>query len=47
LMVHCAACDRDDGNDTIQNLCCPRCGSNDVTVVGGCELEVTALEIEA
>jgi hydrogenase nickel incorporation protein HypA/HybF len=47
LTVHCAVCDRDDVNDTIQNLCCPRCGSNDVSVVGGRELEVTALEIEA
>jgi hydrogenase nickel incorporation protein HypA/HybF len=46
LILHCAVCDEDDPHASIQLLCCSRCGSNDVAIVGGRELEVTALEIE-
>jgi hydrogenase nickel incorporation protein HypA/HybF len=47
VMVHCAGCGADCPAQSIQNISCSRCGAADVTVTGGRELEVSALEIEA
>jgi hydrogenase nickel incorporation protein HypA/HybF len=46
LMVHCAPCGADSPAPSIQNICCSRCGAADVSVIGGRELEISALEIE-
>jgi hydrogenase nickel incorporation protein HypA/HybF len=47
IVVHCAICETDCPAESIQEISCSVCGSQDVSVVGGRELEVTALEIEA
>ncbi len=45
VILHCAACQADQPVPSIQEICCPICGGCDVEVIGGRELEVTALEI--
>ncbi|HEY4235128.1 MAG TPA: hydrogenase maturation nickel metallochaperone HypA [Lacipirellulaceae bacterium] len=47
IILHCATCETDCPAESIQEISCSLCGSQDVSVVGGRELEVTALEIEA
>jgi hydrogenase nickel incorporation protein HypA/HybF len=46
IVVRCNACRAQCKAESIQSICCSRCGSTDVEVIGGRELEVAALEIE-
>jgi hydrogenase nickel incorporation protein HypA/HybF len=46
LVAYCPVCTAERTVQSIQQLCCPACGSPTPEVVRGRELEVTALEIE-
>lgn len=46
ITVFCPRCERETPPIAINNLCCPKCETPTPEVVGGRELEVTALEIE-
>ena len=46
VIIHCAACQAEQPADSIQLLCCARCGTPTANVVRGREMDVTALEIE-
>jgi hydrogenase nickel incorporation protein HypA/HybF len=43
---YCPACDSDQRIVSIQELRCSRCGASILRVIGGRELEITALEVE-
>lgn len=43
--VHCPTCQRDQILKSIQNFCCPACGTPTSQITQGKELEVVALEI--
>jgi hydrogenase nickel incorporation protein HypA/HybF len=45
ITVHCPKCDQPRQIVSIQEICCPVCGSPTPKVLTGKELEVTALEI--
>lgn len=47
IAIRCAACDAEKALDSAWALCCPACGAPAAEVVRGCELEVSALEIES
>lgn len=46
LMVHCPACHTQQQLARVYPLRCPACGSDQVEVIQGKELEVIALEVE-
>lgn len=46
VMIHCGKCRQDEFVESIQNLCCPRCGELSNDVRQGRDLEVIALELE-
>jgi hydrogenase nickel incorporation protein HypA/HybF len=46
LVIHCAACAKDQTPATLFVLRCPTCGELTNAIVSGRELEVSALEIE-
>lgn len=46
VVVYCPTCSGERTLASIQNFCCPDCGTPTSQVVGGKELEVVALEIE-
>ncbi|HVX11550.1 MAG TPA: hydrogenase maturation nickel metallochaperone HypA [Pirellulales bacterium] len=45
LIVTCGPCGATLEARSVQDICCPNCGSVDVKIVAGRELEVSALEI--
>jgi hydrogenase nickel incorporation protein HypA/HybF len=45
LLIHCAACDRDQAPPSNYQLVCPLCDSPAENIVTGRELEVVALEV--
>ena len=45
VRVHCSACVKDHPLTSIQNFCCPQCGTPTSDITQGKELEVVALEI--
>ncbi len=45
LIVHCPRCRRDTPPVSVQELCCPACGTPTPDVIHGRELEVSALEV--
>jgi hydrogenase nickel incorporation protein HypA/HybF len=47
LILHCRECGKDGENASIQLLRCSKCGSNNISIVGGRDLEVAAVEVEA
>jgi hydrogenase nickel incorporation protein HypA/HybF len=47
LVVYCPACSAEVAPPSVQQLCCPACGTPTPDVVRGRELEVVALEVEA
>jgi len=47
LAAYCPACACEQTLPSVQELCCPVCGTPTPEVVSGRELEVVALEIEA
>ena len=47
LVAYCRACAAERTPASVQELCCPACGAPTPEIVGGRELEVVALEIEA
>lgn len=47
LAAYCPVCAAERVPPSLQNLCCPDCGTPTPEVVRGRELEVTALEIES
>ena len=46
ITMNCPACQAPRKVVSIQNLCCSECGEPATNIVGGRELELTALEIE-
>jgi hydrogenase nickel incorporation protein HypA/HybF len=46
LVTRCPVCAADCSPPSLQDLCCPDCGTPTPNIVRGRELEVTALEIE-
>lgn len=46
VTVYCPACAAERTPATVQELCCPACGSPTPEVIRGRELEVVALEIQ-
>ena len=46
VVIHCSKCREDEFVESIQNLCCPRCGELSNDVRQGRDLEVIALELE-
>jgi hydrogenase nickel incorporation protein HypA/HybF len=46
VVVYCPACAIEHAPASVQELCCPACGTPTPEVVRGRELEVVALEIE-
>lgn len=46
VRIHCSKCQRDEIVESIQSLCCPRCGELSNEVTQGRDLQVVALEIE-
>ena len=46
LVAYCPACAAEREPPSLQELCCPACGTPTPKIVRGRELEVTALEIE-
>ena len=47
IMIYCPACAAEKPAESIQSLRCGDCGTPAARVVGGQELELTALELEA
>src|SRR5262245_37637904 len=47
LVTYCPACAAERAPASVQELCCPICGTATPEVVRGRELEVVALEIES
>ncbi len=47
IVIRCPTCRTDRTVPSIQELCCPECGTPSADVVGGRELEISGLEIEA
>jgi hydrogenase nickel incorporation protein HypA/HybF len=45
-IVRCKLCGADSRPESIYNICCLHCGTANVEITGGRELEVSALEIE-
>jgi hydrogenase nickel incorporation protein HypA/HybF len=46
LVAYCPACAAPCTLTSVQELCCPACGTLTIKVISGRELEVVALEIE-
>jgi hydrogenase nickel incorporation protein HypA/HybF len=46
IRIFCATCDA-ERDASLQEMCCPTCGSPPSRVVSGREMEVVALEIES
>jgi hydrogenase nickel incorporation protein HypA/HybF len=47
VVVYCPACAAERALPSVQELCCPACGTPTPRVVRGRELEIVALEIES
>lgn len=47
IVIRCPTCRADHTIPSIQELCCPDCGTPSADLVNGRELEITGLEIEA
>jgi len=47
VVAYCPACAAERALPSVQELCCPVCGSPTPQIVRGRELEVVALEIES
>jgi hydrogenase nickel incorporation protein HypA/HybF len=47
LVTYCPACAAEREPPSLQELCCPDCGTPTPKIVRGRELEVSALEIES
>ena len=47
IVAYCPACAAEQTLPSVQELCCPVCGTPTPDVVSGRELEVVALEIES
>lgn len=47
VKIHCSRCDEDELVESIQSLCCSRCGELGGEVIQGRELQVVALELAA
>jgi hydrogenase nickel incorporation protein HypA/HybF len=47
VVIRCHTCRAECAPESINRICCSQCGSNDVEIIGGRELEVAALEIES
>lgn len=47
VVIFCRNCDAEKAPESIQLLCCRECGNPAARVVGGRELELVALELEA
>ena len=47
VVAYCPTCGSERTLASMQELCCPACGTPTPEVVGGRELEVVALEIES
>jgi len=46
IVVDCAACGAATAVESIQQMCCSRCGTPAVELLSGREMEITAMEIE-
>ena len=46
VVSHCARCEIDEEINSIQDLCCPRCGELTQEIIQGRELELVSLELE-
>lgn len=46
IVIRCPSCRADRTIPSIQELCCPQCGTPSADLVSGRELEITGLEIE-
>ena len=47
VVIFCPTCAADRAAASVQDLCCPVCGTAPARVVSGRELEVVALEIDS
>ena len=45
IVVYCESCQSEQPIESIQMMCCPKCGTPTANVVSGRELEITAMEI--
>lgn len=45
VTVHCSLCERERTLDSINNFACPVCGDPSTKVLGGRELQLSAMEI--
>jgi hydrogenase nickel incorporation protein HypA/HybF len=46
IVIRCPRCEVESTVPSVYELACPRCGTPSADIVGGRELEVTALEIQ-
>ena len=46
VTVFCKVCEVEQPAKSIQWMCCSQCGKPTADVISGCELEITAMEIE-
>jgi hydrogenase nickel incorporation protein HypA/HybF len=45
LVIYCDTCQAEQPVPSMQELCCPRCGTRSGRIIRGNELEITALEV--
>lgn len=46
IVIYCRACDCESAAESIQHLCCCRCGELSGDVVSGREMELVGLEVD-
>jgi hydrogenase nickel incorporation protein HypA/HybF len=45
VVIRCAACQADRAVPSVQEMCCPVCGSAPAEIISGREMDITAMEI--
>lgn len=46
IVIYCQACDCESAVESIQHLCCRRCGTLSSEIVRGQEMELVGIEVE-